>query len=55
MNHANNMRYQKSAIPFLQKKLNESVNIERNEQKKLRSALLRVNCVSNVDSITIFN
>ena len=52
VNHANTLRYQKSAIPFLQKKLNESVNIERKQQKKLKSSLLRVNCVSYVDSIT---
>ena len=52
VNRANTWRYQKSAIPFLQKKLNESVNIERKQQKKLKSSLLRVNSVSYVDSIT---
>ena len=52
VNRAKTWRYQKSAIPFLQKKLNESVNIERKQQKRLKSSLLRVNCVSNVDSIT---
>ena len=54
VNRANTWRYQKSAIPFLQKKLNEneSINIERKQQKKLKSPLLRVNCVSYVDSIT---
>ena len=36
----------KSAITSLQKKLNESVFIERKQLKKLKSALLRVRCVN---------
>ena len=48
VNRANTERYRNSAIPFLQRKLNESINFER----KQRKALLQVNCVSNVGSIT---
>ena len=48
VNHANTERYRNSAIPFLQRKLNENNKIER---KRLR-ALLQVNCVSYVDPIT---
>ena len=48
VNHANTERYRKSSIPFLQRKLNENIKIER---KRLKS-LLQVNCVSYVDPIT---
>ena len=48
VNMAFTERYKHSAIPFLQRKLNDSAKIEN---KQLR-ALLQVNCVSNVDSIT---
>ena len=48
VNRANTERYKHSAIPYLQRKLNESNKIER---KRLR-ALLQVNCVSYVDPIT---
>ena len=41
-------RYKHSAKPFLQMKLNENLKVE----KKQLAALLRVICVSNVDSIT---
>ena len=43
VNRASTERYRNSAIPFLQRKLNESINFER----KQRKALLQVNCVSN--------
>ena len=42
VNKANTERYKKSAIPFLQRKLNENSNYEK---KQLKS-LLQVNCVS---------
>ena len=42
VNKANTERYKNSAIPFLQRKLNESINIEKKQLK----ALLQVNCVS---------
>ena len=48
VNMANTERYRHSAMPFLQRKLNENFKVE----KKQLTALLRVNCVSNVDSIT---
>ena len=48
VNMANTERYKHSAMPFLQRKLNESLKVEKEQLK----ALLRVNCVSNVDSIT---
>ena len=48
VNMALRERYRHSSIPFLQRKLNENLQMEK---KQLR-ALLRVNCVSNVDSIT---
>ena len=49
VNRANTERYKNSAIPYLQRKLNESINMERKQIK----ALLQVNCVSHVDSITL--
>ena len=48
VNRACTERYRNSAIPFLQRKLNESISFDR----KQRKVLLQVNCVSNVDSIT---
>ena len=48
VNQAKTERYRNSAIPFLQRKLNESV---KNERRQLK-ALLQVNCVSHVDPIT---
>ena len=48
VNRASTERYRNSAIPFLQRKLNESIKLER----KQRKALLQVNCVSYVGSIT---
>ena len=42
VNKAKTERYKKSAIPFLQRKLNENINFEK---KQLKS-LLQVNCVS---------
>ena len=42
VNKANTERYKNSAIPFLQRKLNESISIEKKQLK----ALLQVNCVS---------
>ena len=45
---ANTERYRQSALPFLQRKLNKDIRVEK---KKLRD-FLRVNCVSNVGSIT---
>ena len=48
VNMAKTERYKHSAMPFLQRKLNESLKVEKEQLK----ALLRVNCVSNVDSIT---
>ena len=48
VNHARTERYKNGAIPFLQRKLNENIKMER---KRLK-ALLQVNCVSYVDSIT---
>ena len=48
MNYANTERYRNSAIPFLQRKLNEN---KKMEQKRLK-AMLQVNCVSYVDPIT---
>ena len=48
VNHARTERYKNSAIPFLQRKLNDDIKMERERLK----ALLQVNCVSNVDPIT---
>ena len=48
VNHASTERYRNSAIPFLQRKLNENIKMERQRLK----AMLQVNCVSYVDSIT---
>ena len=48
VNMANTERYRQSALPFLQRKLNDDIRVEK---KQLRD-LLRVNCVSNVGSIT---
>ena len=48
VNMANRERYKHSSIPFLQRKLNENSQMEKNQLR----VLLRVNCVSNVDSIT---
>ena len=48
VNKAKTERYRNSAIPFLQRKLNESAK----DQKKQLKALLQVNCVSHVDPIT---
>ena len=48
VNQARTERYRNSAIPFLQRKLNQSVKYER----KQFEALLQVNCVSHVDPIT---
>ena len=42
VNHASTERYRNSAIPFLQRKLNENIKMERQKLK----ALLQVNCVS---------
>ena len=49
VNKANTERYKRSRIPFLQRKLNESMSIEK---KQLKALLLQVNCVSHVDPIT---
>ena len=48
VNMANREIYKRSSIPFLQRKLNENLQVE----KQQLNSLLRVNCVSNVDSIT---
>ena len=48
LNKAFTERYEKSAIPSLQRKLNMSFNTEKRQLK----ALLQVNCVSHVDPIT---
>ena len=48
VNMALTERYKHSAIPFLQRKLNDSSKIENQQLRDL----LQVNCVSNVDSIT---
>ena len=48
VNQAKTERYRNSAIPFLQRKLNQSV---KNERKQFK-ALLQVNCVSHVYPIT---